>query len=343
MSGVPIEFIQQLDNFVLVAIVGIAAVFIVSVGSTYIFRWLARTLTGVTKEGLRVVFRLPIVGTTVIIGAWATIETAPVPTWVTTYAASTGLTLVAVLWAFSLIRFGNRILEPKVAANVDEEIAPIVENVWAVVVLVGTAFVSLDAWGIDITPLLASAGAAGIVVGFTARETLENFFASLSLYADRTYQTGDYIVVNDEEAQGYVVDVTVRSTRLRTLDGDTMVIPNSQLNRATIRNKSEPQLVHRIDIQIGVSYEADPKRIRTILHGVLENDEEVNEQPEPQVHIREFGDSAVIMELRAWISDPSRAAPIEDRLNQNSFDALVEAGIDVPYPKRDVRLWSMDE
>lgn len=334
--------LPSLDPFVLAVVLGLGIIILLAIFSNRIFGLIAKLFAGVSPDALRSVFRVPTIVTAIIIAGFFVVSTAPLPSWVTVYAADIAVTLGVFIWVVTLVQFGDRLLEPEVAERVDSDMAPIIENVWTIVVLLSGAAILLSAWGINLTPFLASAGVVGIVIGFTARETLENFFASLSLYADKTYKTGDYIIINDS-TEGYVEDVSIRSTSLRTLDGDTVTIPNAKLNRATIRNKSEPDPIYRLDLRVGVSYDADLKEAKQLLGEVLQNDPEIEMPPEPQVFVYAFEDSAIIMELRMWISDPSEAPTIRDRVNRAAFDALTDAGIEIPYPKRDIRFWNMTD
>ncbi len=124
-----------------------------------------------------------------------------------------------------------------------------------------TIILILNVWNIDITPILASAGVAGVIIGFAARDTIENFFGGLALYADQTYYPGDFIELN-ENTRGWVREISIRSTVLHTLDGDSVTIPNSKLHKSIIRNKSSPKNAFRISIDIGVSYDSNLQKVQ---------------------------------------------------------------------------------
>jgi MscS family membrane protein len=249
------------------------------------------------------------------------------------------ITALGAWWAWNLRAKGDEILERVVANRYDETVAPIVENVWDVTIVAVFILLVLDQWGISVAALLAPAGIIGIILGFAARETVANFFGSLSLYADETYERGDYIEL-ESGISGTVRDISVRSTVLQTLDGDLVNVPNSELNEAKITNKSNPTTNRRITSTVGVSYDADPDRVKAVLS---EAAEPVSEAKPPQVHLRSFGDSALVFEVLVWIERPVDKLTAEDQLNVAIYEALTEAGIDIPYPQREIAVDSVAE
>lgn len=242
------------------------------------------------------------------------------------------VTLLGAWWVWKLRSQGDDVIERFVARRYDEALAPIVENVWDISVLAVFVLLVLDQWGIRIAALLAPAGIIGIVLGFAARETVANFFGSLSLYADDTYERGDYIEL-EGGVSGTVRDISVRSTVLQTLDGDLVNVPNSELNEAKITNKSSPTTSRRIRSRIGVSYDASPNEAKGVLRDAADT---VSETRSPTVRLRSFGDSAIVYDVFVWIADPADRIPAKDDLNVALYRALQEADLEIPYPQREV-------
>jgi small-conductance mechanosensitive channel len=256
------------------------------------------------------------------------------PQFVTDRHQQVLITLLGGWWAWKLSSQGDEVIERFVAREYDEALAPIVENVWDITIVAVFVLLILDQWGIRIAALLAPAGILGIILGFAARETVANFFGSLSLYADETYERGDYIEL-EGGISGTVRDISVRSTVLQTLDGDLVNVPNSELNEAKITNKSSPTTSRRIRSQIGVSYDADPEEAKEVLYEAAES---VSENKPPTIHLRSFGDSAIVFDVFVWIADPADRIPAEDELNMTLWRRLQDAGIEIPYPQREVRV-----
>lgn len=334
--------IESLDPRFIGLIAGGVAIVIVYLLSTVVFTGLGPYLPDISGATLRRLFRLPLVVSTALIVVW--VLAGPDPPVGERVLAPTLWTVGIVVWLPVLLR-GSRhaLMQAAELDYLEREVQPILQNLATITLLLAGAGALFSVWGIDITPVLASAGVLGIVLGFAARETIANFLASLSLYADDTYQPGDLIEVESEDVSGYVNNISIRSTTLTTLDGNHTTIPNSVLNEAVITNLSTPRPVRRLRISVGVSYDADPDAVRAVLQDVITEQSLILEQPEPQVHLRRFDDSAVVFELLVWIDRPREALDIEDDLNSAVYDALTAAGIEIPYPQRAVQLKNTDK
>lgn len=254
------------------------------------------------------------------------------------YLKGAAFTLVALFWARALVRVGRRASRvSRDEKHMTAEVMPIFENVWTFLVIVALFFVVLKVWQIDVTPLLASAGIAGIAVGFAARDTIANFFGSISLYFDDTYRVGDYITLDSGES-GIVRDVSIRSTVIQTRDDVLVTVPNSVLNSATIINQSAPGEKRRVKVPVGVAYGTDVDRLEEILLYVADSEELVRDTPEPRARFRRFGDSAIEYELVCWIDTPIRKGRAVHKLNRGIYRRLREENIEIPYPQRDIHL-----
>ncbi|MDY6770470.1 MAG: mechanosensitive ion channel family protein [Candidatus Nanohaloarchaea archaeon] len=248
------------------------------------------------------------------------------------------LSIVTVYWSLALIRTGRHIVrESQQHARFKSDLAPVFENLWTFVILLGGLFALLTYWNIDVTPLLASAGIAGIAVGFAAKDTVANFFGGLALYFDDTYKIGDYVMLDSGQA-GTVTDVGIRSTTLKTRDDVLLTVPNSVLNSARIVNESAPEQHKRIDVSVGVAYGTDIGRLEEVLLDIASQEETVREEPEPRTRFRQFGDSALQYSLLCWVDEPLQDVVARDRLNQAIYKRLDEEGIEIPFPQRDVHM-----
>ena len=245
------------------------------------------------------------------------------------------LSILVLVWAYAANKVVNRLV-----AAVNEEggrfdFAPVFSNIWTLSVVVGSAGTLLWLWGIEITPLLGAAGVAGIAVGFAAKDTVANFFGGIALYFDDTYKLGDYIVLDDDTA-GTVIKVGVRSTTLLTRDEVMVTVPNAALNAAKVTNESAPQRRRRIRVPIGVAYGTDIDAFEELLVEIAMAESLVRDSPKPRARFRSFGDSALQYELLCWVNGPTRRRRAQHELNRALYKALNAAGIEIPYPKRDV-------
>ncbi|WP_424017649.1 mechanosensitive ion channel family protein [Halorientalis pallida] len=244
--------------------------------------------------------------------------------------------ILVVLWAWTLTRLGRRVAAAATdEVSFDRKILPIFQNVWTAIVLGASAFVLLSLWAVDVTPLLASAGIVGIVVGFAAKDTIANFFGSIALYADGTYAVGDFVVLDSGE-RGRVEDISIRSTVIRTRDDMLVTVPNSVLNSALIVNESTPGRDRRVRIPVGVAYDSDLDHVEAVLEAVAAAEDLIEDRPRPRVRYRSFGDSAVDVELLGWIDDPVLRGRVTHRLVKAVHAAFREEGITIPFPQREL-------
>ncbi len=221
---------------------------------------------------------------------------------------------------------------------------PLFDNLVKLLVVAGAAYLIISVWGIDATGWLASAGVLGIAVGFAARDTLSNLFAGVFIIADKPYQKGDWIVLDDGQ-QGRVERIGLRSTRLITRDGVEISMPNSVVGASTVTNLSGGlETHHRLRVAVGVAYGSDIDQVREILMQVAADHEQVDgEKHQPQVRFRSFGDSSLDFELLCWIEDPGERGPILDQLNCAVYKRFGEANIEIPFPQQDVYVRQLPE
>ncbi|QLG61631.1 mechanosensitive ion channel family protein [Halorarum salinum] len=304
-------------------------------------RAVARTETEL-DEGVLEAVRVPFVLTFALVGVYAltrlpaVVAAVPVaPATLESFFGRPALTVVVLLWAWALNDAVNRTVDHLQGSGARYDFAPVVSNVWTLAVLVGALALVLSIWRIDVSPLLAGAGIAGIAVGFAAKDTVANFFGGIALYFDDTYRVGDYVELDSGDA-GTVVKVGVRSTTLRTRDEVLVTVPNSVLNASRVINQSAPGRRRRIRVPIGVAYGTDLDEFEALVIGVAEAESLVLDSPRPRMRFRSFGDSALEYELLCWVASPTRNAKATHRLNRGIHDGLREAGIEIPFPRRDV-------
>ncbi|MFB6185128.1 MAG: mechanosensitive ion channel family protein [Haloarculaceae archaeon] len=308
----------------------------VQVGGDVLIRRVTRRIPGDVDD---VVFRSvhpPLYVTVVLAGLYlAVVELGVVPAVAQTVGAVVG-SLVVLVWAFALTRMGRRVsTEATGSKHFDRQVVPIFQNVWTAVILAGGGFLLLALWDVDVTPLLASAGIVGVVVGLAARDTIANFFGSIALYFDGTYKVGDYIVLESGE-RGRVEDISIRSTVIRTRDDIFVTVPNAVLNTATIVNESTPRRDRRVRIPVGVAYGTDVEEVEGILLDVAADEDLVLDSPEPRVRFRGFGDSTLEVELLCWIDAPVLRGRAVHFLNKAVYERFREAGVEIPFPQREV-------
>ena len=266
------------------------------------------------------------------------IETIPEP-W-SLYIFASIKTLLILIWTVLIVHIVSLIFHymsenPKRFQVVQPATLPVFEIGSKVVVWGGAAYFIMIFWKLDPTGWLASAGIIGIAVGFASKDTLSNLFAGVFILADAPYKVGDFIEL--EGQRGQVIKIGLRSTRILTRDDIEITIPNSAIAAGKIVNESGgPSIKRRLRVPIGVAYGSDVDQVRTVLQKVADDNEYVLHDPKPRVRFRKFGDSSLDFEILGWIDDPVKRGLALDSMNTAVYKALAEAGIEIPFPKRDV-------
>ena len=192
-------------------------------------------------------------------------------------------------------------------------------------------------FGLPVAALFTSAGIAGVAVALAARETLANFFGGMSIFLDRPFRTGDYIVLENGE-RGEVKAVGMRSTRIVTQDDILITIPNSVITNVKIVNQSMPAQHFRIHLKIGVAYGSNLEQVEKILMDLAQKNQMVRKTPPPQVRLCSFGNSAIDLELLVWAFRPHDQGQLTHELNRTIYDRFDEEGIVIPYPQLDIHM-----
>lgn len=197
-------------------------------------------------------------------------------------------------------------------------------------------------FGIPVTAIFASAGIAGVAVALAARETLANFFGGVSIFMDRPFKAGDYVVLESGE-RGEVKAVGMRSTRLLTRDDIMITIPNSVITNGKVVNQSMPYPSFRVRVKVGVAYGSDLDHVEKILMDIADENELSIKDPAPRVRLRTFGDSSINYELLCWAARPHDRGRLVHQLSVAIYKRFNAEGISIPYPQCDVHIRKVEE
>jgi small-conductance mechanosensitive channel len=216
-------------------------------------------------------------------------------------------------------------------------------NKFASAIIYATAIIlALDMLGINVMPFIAGAGVAGIAIGFAAKDTLSNLIAGILLIIDRPFEIGDRIEVWSAPAGsatwGDVIDIGLRATKIKTTDNIVIIIPNNEIMMRDIVNYTIITSKIRVRINIGISYDANIRQAKDIVCGVAESADWIAKDPPPKVVVRNFGESSVDLQLRVWIEDARRRMDTISHIMDHVKTAFDDAGIEIPYPKRDISI-----
>ena len=241
-----------------------------------------------------------------------------------------------------LLAYFKKNITEKTKTKIDDIIFDLLNKFSGAVIYATAVILALDILGINVMPIIAGAGVAGIAIGFAAKDTLSNLIAGVLLIIDRPFELGDRIEVWSAPAGsatwGDVVDIGLRATKIKTTDNIVIVIPNNEIMKRDIVNYTLISTSIRVRINVGVAYDADIEKAKKLILDVADAVDWISKSPVPKVVVRSFGESSVDLQLRVWIDDARKRMDtisyVTDRIKA-TFD---QHGIEIPYPKRDITI-----
>lgn len=205
------------------------------------------------------------------------------------------------------------------------------------IILIGL-LIMLNVMGISIAPLLTALGVGGLAVALALQDTLANLFAGIHILVERSIRVGDFIRLESGQ-EGYVDDITWRTTRIRMLPNNIVVIPNNKLSQSVVTNYFLPERNMAVLVQVGVSYAADIDMAEQTLLDVAQ--QAIGQvpgllaEPAPQVRlIPGFGESSLDFTLVCQVREFADQGPVQHELRKRIFKAFKAKGIEIPYPHR---------
>ncbi len=282
---------------------------------------------------------VPILGASNPEGDWVAYSTQP-RDWVW------GIWIAVVFFPLSrfvghLMRsFETRIISRTSETALDETALPMVNRFVRFIVIAIGLLLAMTHLGLQIAPLLAGAGVAGLALSLAAKDTLSNLIAGVLLIMDRPFQVGDRIELwnapRETGTWGDVIEIGLRATKIRNPDNLVVVVPNNEIMRRDIINYTMSGEDIRLRIPFSVAYESDIERAKVLLKEAAHEVKGVKLDPAPIVIVRGFGPSEVNLQLRVWIQEARNRRRIADEITEKSMVKFAKAGIEIPYPKREL-------
>lgn len=201
--------------------------------------------------------------------------------------------------------------------------------------------VALSAAGFKTSQLAIVFGALGVGIGFGLQNVVNNFVSGLILMFERPIQPGDVVDIGD--TSGSVREIGMRATRIKTFDGADVMVPNGALLSEKLTNWTLLDRNRRIEIKLGVAYGTDPKKVIEILEAVSRKTLGVAAEPKPVALFMAFGDSSLDFSLRAWTPDFDAWINIRSDMLIQINEAMAQAGIEIPFPQRDLNIRSVSD
>ena len=194
----------------------------------------------------------------------------------------------------------------------------------------------LSIFGLNMDNLAMFFGALSVGLGFGLQHIVNNFFSGILILFERPIKKGDWVNVNGKE--GIVTNIKLRSTELKTFDETSVVIPNADILSNSLINMTHTDMLGRVVIHVGVSYDSDLHKVKQILIDCAKRHPKVEQSREPVVLLREFGDSSINFDLMVVISDVMSKLVAQSDIMFDIYDTFEKEGIEIPFPQRVVHI-----
>ncbi|GAB7092719.1 hypothetical protein JCM18237_29900 [Halorubrum luteum] len=245
------------------------------------------------------------------------------------------LAIVLIASAYALTDFLGGVVRELAAesASVSEHQEEMLRRTIQLTVYTLVVLVTIGLFTDNVGSLLVGAGFLGIVVGMAARQTLGAALAGFVLMFSRPFEVGDWVTIG--EYDGTVTEISIINTRMRSFDGEVVTIPNDEVRSTAVIDRSQRNRL-RIEIDIGVDYDTDVDHARAIITETIGDVDEISRMPAPNVVTKRFADSAVVLGVRYWITDPSMRKRWRTQTAAMSAikSRFEEEGITIPFPQQ---------
>jgi small-conductance mechanosensitive channel len=226
----------------------------------------------------------------------------------------------------------------KTEATLDEQLFPFFQRVVLILLSAIGIITVLSYFDINITAMVTTLGIGSLAVALAAQNTLEDTINGFMIMLDRPYRIGDRIELLDLNTWGDVVDIGLRSTRIRTRDNRMVIVPNSQIGKSLVVNYAYPNDQYRLEIHVGIAYGSDIEKARRVMVEAVQHVEGVLSDRPVEALFLEFGDSAMIFRVRWWLESYIDTRRMFDRVNTALYKALEKENIELPYPQLEVNI-----
>lgn len=241
-------------------------------------------------------------------------------------------------FSYNLLRTYGSVVAAKTETDIDNRLLPLLEIIARYLIWFVAFLLILANFNIDITPLLAGAGIAGIALALAAQDILSNFFGGAIITIDEPFKIGDRITF--DKYFGDVISIGPRSTRLKTLDYQIVTIPNSKITSNVVINYAQPDIKMKVRIPFSVAYGSDMHQVKRILLEIaceaMEKTSWVLSDPCPSVYFLEFGESSLNGQLLLWTNNYDNTWDVQDYMNSRIIERFREEGIEIPFRQVDV-------
>ena len=247
--------------------------------------------------------------------------------------------MAAILYfaGVKLIKFIRKITRKSLErAKVETGVIQFLDGLLKVVLYFVMVLIVVSNFGFDATSIIALLGSAGVTVGLALQGSLSNLAGGVLILLLKPFRVGDYIIENSGNNEGTVKEIGIFYTKLMTTDGKTVVLPNGTIANNSLINSSDVKM-RRIDLKIGISYDADIKKAKKVLEDIIELDVDVEDKENTVVFVDALSASEITLGVRCYCFNENYWK-VRWRILEEIKYAFDEAGIEIPYQQLDVHI-----
>jgi len=243
-------------------------------------------------------------------------------------------------WRFvhNIFIWYSKEISTRTETNLDEQLMPFFRRIAMIILWMVGIITILGHFQIDVSALVTTLGIGSLAVALAAQASLADTISGFIIMVDRPFRIGDRIEIQDLDTWGDVVDIGLRSCRIRTRDNRMVIIPNSVISKSLVVNYSYPDTQYRIETHIGLPYGVEIEKVRRILVETVASVEGILTDKQVEALFIEFGSSALIFRVRWWLESYYDTRRMFDKVNSAIYLALSEAGIELPIPQIEVQM-----
>lgn len=232
----------------------------------------------------------------------------------------------------ALLNWYKHDIAPTTESDFDDVVVPFIQKIVGATIVVVALLVSLEQLKIiEITPLITGLGIIGVAFALAAKELLSNFFGAVSILTDRPYKVGDRVVIQGTEP-GDVTEIGLRSTRIKTMDNRTIIVPNLKISNSRITNLAQPDSSVYFTIEVGIAYDADVSKALKIMKEVALATEGVLPDQPTDVYVTELGAFAIKIKMFVPVESYKNSWTVPDTIYRQILKRFDAEGVEIPYP-----------
>ncbi|MEE1255020.1 MAG: mechanosensitive ion channel [Lachnospiraceae bacterium] len=244
---------------------------------------------------------------------------------------------VILFIGFKLIKFIRKILKKSLTkASIELGVIQFLDSLLKVILNFILVLIVAGNFGFDATSIVALMGSAGVAVGLALQGSLSNIAGGILILLLKPFRVGDYIIEDSNGNEGTVKEIGIFFTKLQTGDNKIVILPNGALANNSMTNFSEAHL-RRVDVTVGISYDADIKKAKDILWRIIDEDADVKQDDTKRVYVDSLGASEVVLGLRVYCEN-AKYWELRWRLLETIKITFDKEGIEIPYQKLDVHI-----